>query len=299
MPHPISGRCSLVLVLLLGACGGSDGGGGSDAGTGPVTLVSRSWIQAASSESYLCRQIQANSDLRITSFHPLLPAGTFRMWVVTSDTPLNPTSGDFDCGFDLVATAGNRLIYVAGIGTNDLSFSNGVGVHVRSGQYVTLVLQVVNVQASALSGTSGVSVETASQLSAEADMILGGTLQLSIPANSTTYTQHGDCQAQSGWNILALLPMGNALEVSSTIELVHGATTTLHSAAYDLDQQAYYPQTATVAIGDTLRVTCSYVNTRPATVVFGAASTDEVCFAGVFRTPAPAVPDNPFACMLP
>ena len=101
----------------------------------------------------------------------MLPAGQFRMWVVTSSAPTNPTPGDFECALDTLAAPGNRLIYAAGLGTNDIDFPSGVGVRVRSGQYVTLILHLVNVQGTTLSGTSGVTARTTSQLSTEADML--------------------------------------------------------------------------------------------------------------------------------
>jgi copper type II ascorbate-dependent monooxygenase-like protein len=300
MPHLASSRCCRVLVILLGACGGDDGGDGGGGGGGnpaSVTLVSRTWTQPASSESYQCREIQATSDLLITGFQPMLPAGQFRMWVVTSSAPTNPTPGDFECALDTLAAPGNRLIYAAGLGTNDIDFPSGVGVRVRSGQYVTLILHLVNVQGTTLSGTSGVTARTTSQLSTEADMILGGTLSLNIqPSGSSIGT--GDCVAPTGWNLVALLPMGNALATHHTVELVHGAATTLHDAIYDFNQQRFYLVNTTVAQGDTIRVTCSYTNPRNSVVHFGPLANDEVCFTGLYRTPAPATAENPISCLL-
>src|SRR5262249_8785906 len=161
------------------------GDGGPDAGPSTLNLISRSWSQAAASESYQCREIQATGDLLLTAFEPALPPGQFRMWLLTSDTPTNVTSGDFACTFDVLSLPGNRLIYAAGIGTDDIQFPSGVGVHVKSGQYVTLVLHLSNPLPSRLAGTSGVTVKTATQITSEADMILAGTMNIDLqPAGS-------------------------------------------------------------------------------------------------------------------
>jgi hypothetical protein len=300
MTRRTSGRYALLLVLLLEACGGSDGGGGGgpDGGGGPmtITLISRSWTQAANSESYQCREIQATSDLLLTSFHPTLPPGQFRMWVVTSDAPTNSAPGDFDCAASALIASGNRLIYAAGMGTNDIQLPAGVGVRIKNGQYVTLIVQVVNVTGTALSGTSGVTAQTTSQITNEADMIFAGTTSISIPANGTG-SATGGCSVPGNWTIFALLPMQNRLGVHHTVTLTHSGSSTLHDASYDFNQQVFDSKNVTVVNGDNLQTTCDYNNLSGATVVFGPESTDEVCLTGVYRFPAPSVAENPFACV--
>ena len=299
MTRLTSARHTLALVLLLAACGDSGGGGGGpDGGTGPmsVNLISRSWTQAASSESYQCREVQATADLYLTGFHPTLPPGQFRMWVVTSDAATNATPGDFACASTTITASGNRLIYAAGMGTNDIQFPSGVGVHIRNGQYVTLIVHLVNLQGSPLSGTSGVTAQTASQVANEADMIFAGTTAISIPPLGVG-TATGGCTAAGNWSVFALLPMANRLATHQTITLTHSATTTLHDASYDFNQQVFDMESATVLSGDSLQVTCSYNNSSNATVVDGPSSNDELCLAGVYRFPAPVVAENPSVCV--
>jgi hypothetical protein len=108
----------------------------------------------------------------------------------------------------------------------------------------------------------------------------------------------GGCSASGNWNVFALLPMANRLGTHNTVTLAHSsATTPLHDASYDFNQQVFVTQSATVSNGDNLQVACSYQSPTNATVVFGPSSNDEVCFTGVYRFPAPAVAENPLVCV--
>ncbi len=309
MKKNILSKYSLSLVLLIILTGlfsivpsCSGGGGGSGGGGTPsfTELTSRSWSLPAATEAYKCKGIQAATDLYITGFRAVLPPGQFRMFVTTSDTA--QTIGDYDCNA-ATALLNTRLIYAAGMGTDDVLFPSGIGVHVKSGQYITLQLHVVNGQNSPLSGVSGVMVKMASaaEVTTEADMTLVGTLTFNLPSDGQVHTATGGCTAPEAWNVLALLPMMNGLATHQTLTVTHnGVPQTLHDAAYALDQQRFDPKTPPVAvlILDQVGVTCSYVNNTGQTVTSGTTSTTEQCFTGLYRYPAPAQ-GSVFGCVTP
>jgi hypothetical protein len=188
-----------------------------------VNLISRSWTQAASSESYQCREVQATADLYLTGFHPTLPPGQFRMWVVTSDAATNATPGDFACASTTITASGNRLIYAAGMGTNDIQFPSGAGVRIRNGQYVTLIVHLVTSRAAHQGHVRA--AQTASQVANEADTIFAGTTAISIPPPGVGTATGGRTAAGTGASRPAT--DGESLYTPDH-HPTHSATTTLH-----------------------------------------------------------------------
>jgi hypothetical protein len=62
---------------------------------------------------------------------------------------------------------------------------------------------------------------------------------------------------------------------------------TVHDAAYSFYEQRLYEIDAVqMEQGDTVRVSCSYDNDTGSTVTLGDSSTEEMCFATMYRYPA-------------
>ena len=122
-----------------------------------VPLIGRSWTMPAGTEAYRCRRIQVQSDMYITGFrvrcrHRRVFTMT-RQRVVDVLVPL----GDYDCSPN---NLDQRVIYASGIGTNDLEFPLGVGVHLHAGDYVNVNLSLANEGTKPADGIAGVLVRT-------------------------------------------------------------------------------------------------------------------------------------------
>jgi hypothetical protein len=309
MTRRLRQAASLAILLFMGSCGGGGGAGGGDGPLPFTTLISRSWTIPANTDTFKCTVFPAPTDLYITGFREIAPAGQYRMLLTVSDSAT--TIFDFDCNAGTGTTPGSagpfHLIYAAGMGTDDFSFPPGVGVHVKAGQFLNLNLYVINTsQTSALSGVSGVMIQAASaaQVATEADMFLAGTTQISVPSDGQTHTEAGGCTPSASWNMIAFWPSMNALGQRQTVTLTRNAglpnesTETLHDARYSLTQQVYYPSAPVPLLpGNRLETVCYYVNSTGATVTFSDQAAGEACFTGIYRTPAQPPGDPTLECV--
>jgi hypothetical protein len=167
-------RQALAAVLVLAACGGGSphgagDAGGSDSGVdasdpGWTPLISRSWVLAPGLQTYKCRRIQVPTEMWVSGFRAMSPTGTHHevLTISSSATPL----GDYDC------SAGNldlKMLYAAGVNTDDLVFPAGMAVHLTAGSYINLNLHLFNTTDNELDQKSGVLVQTvdAAQVSHE------------------------------------------------------------------------------------------------------------------------------------
>ena len=263
------------------ACSDSSGPGG------PAwqALIGRAWNVAATSEAYVCKRVQATADWNITGFRATLPPGVYKVIVTTSS---NTTTGDFNCTINEITTE-TALIYFAGAGTQEFVFPNGAGLHVTTGQYVLLVLHLVNPTGSALSGTATVEAYNgpASGILSEAEMMLAGDANFSLAAMTNNLTATGGCTFAQAETVFAIIPSMKVYGISQLVEKRRNAATTIHNGAWDDSQHLFVVPSplATFIAGDTLQVTCTYNNTTNATINFGPLIVDEWCFTGVYRYP--------------
>ena len=151
-----------------------------------VPLIGRSWTMPAGSEGYRCRRIQVQSDMYITGFRAVSTSTVFTMTVSVSST--STPLGDYDCSPNNID---QRVIYESGIGTNDLEFPLGVGVHLHAGDYVNVNLSLDNEGTKAADGFAGVLVRTGSAASVinNAGLVLAGTFSISIPNDGMPHTR--------------------------------------------------------------------------------------------------------------
>lgn len=290
--------CVGVVLGALGACGSPNptnpdaiGSDTVDADPGWTTLVARSWTLNPSSEAYRCTRIQVPSDMWVTGFRAEAPIGTHHAVLTLSSTP-GPL-GDFDCT-PANLTADQQLLYASGVGTDDLTFPTGVAIHLVAGTYLNLNLHLFNATDAPLTQTSGVSVRTidASQVVHEADMTFAGTFNISVPPDHQMHIAQGGCTMPSDWHVVALWPhMHQAAirqQVQVTPSMAATTTTMLDVQPYQFADQKNYPmQDTMIHMGDTLQVTCTYVNNRTdgLTLTYGDNVDAEMCFAGVYKYP--------------
>jgi hypothetical protein len=267
---------------------------------GWTTLISRSWTLTPGQQFYVCRAIQIPTDIYITSFRAISPPGNYWTVLTVSDTPFTAT-GDYNCSAGS-GTFDKQGFYAAGLGTNDLVFPTGVAVHLKAGQYINMNLHVTNAHGTMdLTGPSGVQVQTtsAANVTEEAEMIMGGTFTISIPSDGMIHTAQGGCNAPQDFNIFAAWPHMHSLGERINLFISHAgvAQDWLDVNPYSVNTQLEYPLTPPVLAhaGDSLTVTCEYVNNTGTTVSFGDSSTAEQCFMGLYIYPI--IPgSNTFSC---
>jgi hypothetical protein len=280
----------LAILSALGvcACGGGAAEAPEDAGAsqgdaaspGPFRpLLTASWTLPPGSERYRCARRTLAEDVTIRAFQPTAPLGTHHTVLSLADGAR--PDGDHDCG----PIAGERAIYMSGVGSPPFELPEGVAVRLRAGQQLVLNLHLYNTDADhPLSGISGVEVAIApgdTQV-AQAEVILAGPLGFVIDPGRQERTFR--CTTTTPVTLFAIGPHMHRLGIGM---LVTRGEEVLLDVPYSFDDQRFYPVgPIALAAGDRLDVTCIWNNDTGAPVSFGDSSDEEMCFAMLYRHPA-------------
>ena len=252
---------------------------------GWTPLISRTWsIPAGATDTYRCKRIQIMQDTWITGFKSLGPLGTHHTVVTISDAA--PQLGDYDCQ---VGSLDLKMLYAAGVNTDDMLFPTGVAMKIKAGQYVNLNLHLFNVSDQTLADTSGVLIKTvtAAEVVHEADMTFAGNSNFSVPSDNTPHDVIGGCNAPADWHLFGLWPHMHQHATHQKVRLTTGTPMTLLDDAYSFSEQRNYPMTElAVAAGTHIEVTCTFVNNTGTPLKFGDSSNEEMCFTGMYKWPA-------------
>ena len=253
---------------------------------GFVPLLSRSWsLAAGATDIYRCTRIALAQDTTVTAFHAVAPFGTHHS-VLTISTDQSAPLGDYDCN---AGSLDSEMLFASGVGTDDLVFPADTGIIIPAGTLINLNLHLFNATDSAISGTSGVMIKTATSVTNHVDMTFGGSVQISIPNNDQSTDVVGTCTLTRDYNVFALWPHMHQIATHQKVQWVHGGTTdTVLDDDYSFLSQKNYPLDAPLVMhaGDQIITTCSYLNNEDHTVMFGESSTDEMCFTGIYRYPS-------------
>ena len=267
-------------ACCLSAC---SGGSTPASASSFTTLASTDWSLDAGKETYLCAVSTVPEDMLIHAFRPIAPVGTHHTVVTWGDAA---PDGVYECDVNDFLP---NLIYASGVGTEDYTLPDGVGVRLGKGQKIHLQLHLFNAQTHALTGRSGVEVARMpeSELANEAEFVLAGTDTLSLPPGPGTAS--GTCTMAGDVTIFGLWPHMHRLGVheKATAKPADGAPSVIWDGAFSFDDQRFYDQSPLLALkaGDQVVVDCSYENTTATTVHWGESSTAEMCFFGLYRYP--------------
>jgi len=233
---------------------------------------------------YWCTLKTIQEDTYIKAFRAQAPPGTHHTLLLR--TPGGGPDGESACG----PTLGADMLHASGVGSDDLTFPDGVAVKVPAGTQLMLNLHLFNTTAGPLSGVSATLVQTmkASDVTQVAELVLGGSTQISVPPNGSQ-TVHATCTFQSTATISTVWPhmhmIGTHMKV--TYQGASG-TKVLEDAPYSFSDQKNYPITpVTVAPGENILIDCTYQNPTSQTIYWGDSSKSEMCFAGLYLYPAP------------
>ena len=233
---------------------------------------------------YWCTLKTIQEDTYIKAFRAQAPQGTHHTLLLRTPSPV--PDGEQACG----PTLGADMLHASGVGSDDLTFPDGVAVKVPAGTQLMLNLHLFNTTAGPLSGVSATLVQTmkASDVTQVAELVLGGSTQISVPPNGSQ-TVHATCTFQSTATISTVWPhmhmIGTHMKV--TYQGASG-TKVLEDAPYSFSDQKNYPITpVTVAPGENILIDCTYQNPTSQTIYWGDSSKSEMCFAGLYLYPAP------------
>lgn len=312
-----------VVGVLVGACGASSMSGpgiihgdDDDDGTtdappdttppGFVEIIGRDWSINPGHDFYECRKILVEQEMWISSFKTLSPQGTHHQIMTVSDN--GDALGDSDCNAGILDP---KMVYAGGIETGDLTLPDGVAVHIKAGQYLSLNIHLFDTTDGPISGHSGVLAKTiaAADVVHEADMTFAGTTNLNktgvgngtsiprppgVPHDNQTHIYYGGCTVPAGedWNVFALWP--HMHEIGNRMSLRINGGLPLFDQAYDFENQQILPPPSALVLhpGDQVTVGCSYLNDTPnhtntgtQPVAWGDGANAEMCYLGMYRWP--------------
>ncbi|MGE0546647.1 MAG: hypothetical protein AB7O24_19790 [Kofleriaceae bacterium] len=292
-----------VSIALITACKSSGSGDDDAVDASPseqwTSLIQRSWeLPAGATDTYKCRRIEVTEDLYIVGFRALAPFGTHHTLVTVTDG--DGQLGDYDCSLQSIDS---EMLYASGVGSDDLMTPEGVAIHVKAGQKLNLNLHLFNTSEDTITGESGILIDTipADQVQQTADAIIAGKATFSLGAGVQEI--HATCTVARDYQIFAVWPHMHQLANHQKVVLTPkagGEPITLLDSSYSFGEQKYYPKTPSIQVvkGDKIDVTCSYLNDTGLMVTSGDSSTQEMCFTGLFRYPAPSN-SNLYECIQP
>lgn len=299
-------------MALLAACGGGDSISPNPPSPPPPppppgevwsSVAQRSWTVPGASEAYKCHTILVASDEYFTGFRLASPSAA-QTEVFLTMRPTAVTTGDQDC--DLGTVSGGEAIYAAAQGTTPVTFAGGKGVHIAAGQYVTLLIHIVNTMASSITASSTIEgrVAAASAVTTPIDMFFAGRLNFTFSLQSDSVDINAGCSAVNDSHLLAQIPImrGHGIH-ERTFVTDDGGTHSLFDSSFDPLHVVYSSLATDFAVAAAqhprLNVSCSYANSTGAVVNFGESAQDELCLAGIYRyPPKPPTSASPLECAL-
>jgi hypothetical protein len=294
-----------ICLTLMPACGGDDdddsgdsgssidsgngdevdaGGDGVDASVQPgfQNLLTTTWTlpppTSTTPDQYFCASYTLKEDVILDAFHSISPNGTHHT-VLSVGPPTGPDNPGRPCG---AGSNHDALLYASGVGTDDFVFPEGVGVRVEAGQQLQLNVHTFNATDSELTGTSGVAARAVESVEQEAEFLFVGPVGFSIPGDGEEHDFTGECGVNQDQTVLNWWPHMHQYGTHMTIE-VNGEV--VHDERFRFNDQVNYPTNRQIQAGDTIRVTCRYVNDTGEAVGWGDSSNAEMCFAGSYRYP--------------
>ena len=263
-------------------------------GSERFVLVEGDWSLGGGREEYRCVRTTIDRELFVSEFHPIAPLGTHHTVVTYVESPTRP-DGITSCH---ASENDPDMIYGSGVGTEPLVMPEGVAVRIPAGAQVLVNLHLYNTSGDELSGRSGLEVVTVpvESVEHEAQVLLAGTVNISIPPRSNDYSTTGRCTMNSDTTVFAVMP--HMHQYGSAMTVRHGDTI-LHEDLYSFDNQVYYPiePQLELSTGDRVDVTCQYMNNTDRSIGFGDSSEQEMCFALLYRYP-PVDEGNGIYCIL-
>ena len=247
-------------------------------------LMEADWELAPGAEGYRCMTLTIPRDIYIVAFGPQSPRGTHHATFGVSSKPTGPDTV-VACS---VGATGERRLQGSGAGSEPSQLPTGVAMPLHKGEQVMMNLHLFNINDSALRGRSGMWIKTVSAdaVQHEAETVLAGPLQLTIPVGRST--QSGSCTLRADATIYSVGPHMHqkGVHLRATAQTSTGQVA-IYDGDYDFSHQLVHSvDSIQLKRGDRVNVECTYVNDSQRTINWGDSSLDEMCFIGLSLYPA-------------
>lgn len=231
----------------------------------------------AGEEKFLCFATTLDEDLVIDGY--VHAAQRFVHHVVFSRAMAPEPDGLSEC--DTLFRFTWDPLFITGAGASEFLFPDGVGHRLEAGTQLVVQLHLLNADDESV--TDSVAIEMRKAKSNDPKPLapfVFGSSEVSLPAQETTTLQMM-CELPEDVQLVAAFPHMHLLGRSMKFEVSHGdepMRTVFERTPFDFDDQHADLLDLRLSKGDKTRVSCTYENTRDATVTFGESTNNEMCF---------------------
>lgn len=253
-----------------------------------LRLIASDYDIPPGTERYQCQRITVDKDLYLLKVTPVSPLGVHHE--VLAIDPSNGPDGVSRCG---PLDTSWRPLFASGVGSPSLVMPQGVALKVPAGSKLVLDLHLFNAKPTGdITGTAAVDVVVADSNDGYqlAQVPFVGPVQFTVPASGKV---SGSCTVSNDTSYFAVFPhmhtTGKHIKISAGRA---GSDTVVWDDDYSFEEQRFGsypdwkgPQAVALKKGDKISVTCTY-DSSGIGKKFGDSTTDEMCFAISYVTPA-------------
>ncbi len=277
---------------------GADSGHALDAASGPMQAEIGPIPVPANAEKTVCivKTLGNSDDIVVTGMSATLAPGSHHLVVYRTTAPVNLTPTP--CSpFAGIGSGTDMPILIATKAETTWAFPSGVGLELKPNQALRIEAHYLNVGATAIEGHGSVSFQggpvSAAGAFQPADVLVWGTTQISIPAESTWSTGVHFQAGMAGTHMLSLTThehrLGSRVQVWTSA--APGSQGELLADAKDWASPAWLVLPTPLDFDGTNGVSyqCDWNNTTNETVNFGESALDEMCFVIGYYYPSTGV----------
>jgi len=254
-------------------------------GTRLLRLVASDYNIKPGTEGYQCQRVTIPSDLYILKITPVSPNGVHHE--VLAIDPGSSPDGMSSCG---ALDPSWTTLFASGVGSPSLTMPKGIAFKVAAGSKIVLDLHLFNARPTeSITGTAAVDVLVADsnegyQLAA---LPFIGPLAFTIPAASRSVS--ASCTMSNDTEFFAVFPH---MHTTGQHMKITAGKTVVWDQDYNFTEQKFGqfpdwngPEKVALKKGEKISVTCTYTQ-EGVGKKFGDSTTDEMCFAISYVTPA-------------
>jgi hypothetical protein len=184
-------------------------------------------------------------------------------------------------------------LYAWAPGTGAVQFPEG-GLRIKPSDSFRVEIHYNNLSGDGdVVDSSGAVLYVDEPVGTEYAMLDPNTFSIVVPAASSGEAKV-NCTAGSDFTILAGMPHMHETgdSYSHTLQRMDGSTESIiELSGWSFDLQFFYEMNVQVKAGDTMTITCKYVNDTDAFVTGGTGTKNEMCYDFIYVTPATAALD--------
>ena len=261
----------------------------ASAGIGPISV-------APGEEKTVCiiKRLGNATDLVATRFSATLAPGSHHL-IVYKATETTENLTPFSCmPFQGLSQQNATPILLAGKAQSDYTFPNGVGMPLAANQMLRIEAHYINPSNATIMGTGSMQVEglPASQAGTyqAADFAFWGTVNISLPPNSTTSTAVKFQRGIAGTKVFGVSShqhhLGTEVKVWKSAMAGDTSQMVLDENDWSNPRLATFSPALDVPSGTGFSYQCTWNNTTANTVSFGESANNEMCFVALYYYPS-------------